>query len=251
MMERLRILEDARQLKQLAQAFLYPERPVVSDGCASGRNYFDRPSGFVDEDFEEERARILEDARALKQSAMDYLHPELSVVTTDATASGRNYFDRASAPEQETMEEVEEREQILKDLKALKEAAVQYLHPELPVVTTGAPAVATTLTAPLLLNRSRWRRLKNANRSCRKPWLSRSLRSTTPTRSFRLSPMLLPLAATTLIVPLLLSKSRWRRSKNANRSWKTSRHSRSRRPVPSSRASGRYDGFYCHWSQLL
>lgn len=110
-MERLRVLDEARKLKQLAQAFLYPERPVVAtDPTACARNYFNRASVEVpEEDEEEERARIMDDARALKKQAVEYLHPELPVVTTDETACGRSYFGRASATEQESMEEAEER----------------------------------------------------------------------------------------------------------------------------------------------
>jgi len=142
MMERLRVLEDARKLKQLAEAFLYPERPVVTtDPTACARNYFNRgsvPEVSVEE--AEEHARILEDAKALKKLAVDYAHPELPVETTDETACSRCYFDRASAPEQESVEEAEERARILEDVKALKQQAVEYLHPEMGVVTTEANA---------------------------------------------------------------------------------------------------------------
>lgn len=135
-MERLRVLDEARKLKQLAQAFLYPERPVVAtDPTACARNYFNRASVEVPEE-EEERARIMDDARALKKQAVEYLHPELPVVTTDETACGRNYFGRASATEQESMEEAEERARILEDALALKKQAVENLHPENAVVTT-------------------------------------------------------------------------------------------------------------------
>eukprot|EP01083_Nonionella_stella_P257487 881317_1 len=80
----------------------------------------------------------LADAAALKQAAVDYLHPELGVVTSDATASARCFFDRASAPEQESVEESEYRIMALADAAALKQAAVDYLHPELGVVTQKA-----------------------------------------------------------------------------------------------------------------
>jgi len=136
MMERLRVLDDARKLKQLAQAFLYPERPVVTTSeTACARNYFNRASA-PDASMEEERARILEDVAALKKLAVDYAHPEISVVTTDENACGRNYFDRASAVEQESVEESEERAKILEDVDALKKLAMEYAHPEVPVVTT-------------------------------------------------------------------------------------------------------------------
>ena len=141
--EREQILQEAMALKKLAVDYAHPELPVVTtDATASGRNYFDRASAPEQESMEEieEREQILEDLKALKKLAVEYLHPELPVVTTDSTASGRNYFDRASAPEQETMEEIEEREQILQEAMALKKFAVAYAHPELPVVTTDSTA---------------------------------------------------------------------------------------------------------------
>jgi hypothetical protein len=73
---------------------------------------------------------------------VDYLHPELGVVTSDPTACARCYFDRASAPEQETAEYAEERRMALADAAALKKLAVDYLHPELGVVTSDPTACA-------------------------------------------------------------------------------------------------------------
>ena len=101
------------------------------------RCYFDRPSAAkLSEEEADERERIMEDALALKKAATDYLHPEAPVVTTDASACGRNYFSRASAPHDEDGE----RARILEDALALKKAAAHYLHPEAPVITTDATA---------------------------------------------------------------------------------------------------------------
>eukprot|EP00538_Stauroneis_constricta_P006765 CAMPEP_0119570546 /NCGR_PEP_ID=MMETSP1352-20130426/43670_1 /TAXON_ID=265584 /ORGANISM="Stauroneis constricta, Strain CCMP1120" /LENGTH=407 /DNA_ID=CAMNT_0007620215 /DNA_START=100 /DNA_END=1321 /DNA_ORIENTATION=- len=165
--ERIRILNDAKQLKELAADYLHPERPVKTtdafacgrsyfdrpsapqqedadeaeepgtsredDGCfRMGRNYFTRPSAPQDEDAEE-RARILEDMAQLKKLAVDYLHPELPVKTTDAFACGRNYFTRPSAEEYEGEEEMDDRDEIMEDMKALKGLAIDYMHPERPV----------------------------------------------------------------------------------------------------------------------
>ncbi len=134
--ERLRILADARALKNLATAFLHPENPVVTtDGDACGRNYFSRPSAplqMEDEDADE-IAEILEDALKLKKAARAYLHPEDPVVTEDAAVFGRNYFNRASAPEVESLEEANELTCVLADAMALKKAAVDYMHPEIGV----------------------------------------------------------------------------------------------------------------------
>jgi hypothetical protein len=49
-----------------------------------------------------------------------FLHPEIPVTTTDPTATARCYFDRASAPEVESIEEAEARAQILSDEAALE-----------------------------------------------------------------------------------------------------------------------------------
>jgi hypothetical protein len=141
--ERAAILADAKALKELAVAYRHPELPVATtDGAALGRNYFTRPSApdMESQDEAEERAAILADAKALKELAVVYHHPELPVATTDGAAFGRNYFTRPSAPDMESQEETEERAAILADVKALKELAVAYLHPELPIVSTNATA---------------------------------------------------------------------------------------------------------------
>ena len=100
---------------------------------------------FLSTDFDEflaERRQILSDARALRHLAIAFLHPELPVVTSDAAARARCYFNRASAFEQESVEESEVRTQILADAAALKMHAIMYAHPELPVITSDATATA-------------------------------------------------------------------------------------------------------------
>eukprot|EP00580_Thalassiosira_gravida_P013170 CAMPEP_0201680710 /NCGR_PEP_ID=MMETSP0494-20130426/50739_1 /ASSEMBLY_ACC=CAM_ASM_000839 /TAXON_ID=420259 /ORGANISM="Thalassiosira gravida, Strain GMp14c1" /LENGTH=335 /DNA_ID=CAMNT_0048164437 /DNA_START=64 /DNA_END=1072 /DNA_ORIENTATION=- len=154
--ERRRIFADARALKTLAVAYAHPQRGVTSAGGACfGRNYFGRPSAAETEEdeFADERAEILEEAAALKKLATDYMHPEVGVITTDATVSaattslvpvistdgaafGRNYFSRPSAPEVEDVEEAEERALVLAEAAALKKSAVDYMHPEVGVTTT-------------------------------------------------------------------------------------------------------------------
>ena len=142
--ERLRILEDTRQLKQLAIAFLHPERPVEVDSTFCARCYFDRFSAPQQETFEEaeERHMALTDAAALKRLAIDYAHPEIGVETSDSLACARCYFDRDSAPKQESMEDAEERHLILEDVKHLRRAAFDYMHPEVGVVTSDPTATA-------------------------------------------------------------------------------------------------------------
>jgi len=124
---------------------MHPELPmVVSDSTATARCYFDRASAPEVESKEEAEARtqVLADAAALKKLAVDYLHPELPVVVSDPTATARCYFDRASAPEVESNEDAEARAQVLADAAALKKLAVDYLHPELPVVVSDSTATA-------------------------------------------------------------------------------------------------------------
>jgi hypothetical protein len=138
--ERELILEEMQQLKQLAVDYLHPERPVVtSDPYAMGRNYFSRPSTeqYEDEDEMDKRDRILEDMKQLNKLATDYLHPEAPIkMNASGVAMARNYFLRFSAPEQESLEESEEKERILEDVKQLKKLAVDYLHPETPMDRT-------------------------------------------------------------------------------------------------------------------
>ncbi len=80
-----------------------------------------------------ERLRILADARALKNLAVAFLHPERPVVVSDPTVFGRNYYGRPSAIEQKTDEDADEEVDILEDARALKMAAVAYLHPEIGI----------------------------------------------------------------------------------------------------------------------
>jgi len=144
--ERLRILADARALKVHAVAFLHPEKKNFNkyfllegtDPAVFGRNYFGRYSAPETEDRElaDERAHVLAEAAALKKSAVDFLHPEVGVASTDGACFGRNYFGRYSAPETEDDEFADERAEIMEEATALKKSAVDYLHPEIGVKVT-------------------------------------------------------------------------------------------------------------------
>ncbi|KAL7425485.1 hypothetical protein ACHAXH_000031, partial [Discostella pseudostelligera] len=139
--ERARILAEAAALKKLADDYMHPEIGVTStDGTCFGRNYFNRPSApeTEEDEFADERAEILAEAAALKKLAVDYLHPEVGVETTDSTVFGRNYFNRYSAAETEDMEFAAERARILADAAALKKLAVDCMHPEAGVTSTDA-----------------------------------------------------------------------------------------------------------------
>jgi hypothetical protein len=66
----------------------------------------------------------LEDVKALKESAAQYLHPEVRVSSSIAVTR-RAYFGSGGVDD--------ERAKILEDMQLLKTLAVQYLHPEQPV----------------------------------------------------------------------------------------------------------------------
>jgi len=131
------ILEDSKQLKQLAADYRNPELKVVSIGSARARCYFDRPSAIPQESVEDSqrKSEILEDVKRLRQFARDYLHPEDGVTTMDHACTARCYFDRYLATAQESAEMVKERERMLADMTALKTLAVTLFHPKKAVET--------------------------------------------------------------------------------------------------------------------
>jgi hypothetical protein len=137
--ERARVLADAAALKKLAIDYMHPEVGVIStDGACFGRNYFNRSSAPETEDVEvaDERSRVLSEAVALKTLAVDYMHPEVGVTSTDGACFGRNYFNRPSAPETEDEDLAIEEAHILAEAAALKKQAADYMHPEVGVKTT-------------------------------------------------------------------------------------------------------------------
>eukprot|EP01083_Nonionella_stella_P028128 77470_1 len=137
------VMADVMAVKKSAVDYLHPEVGVkTSDPFACGRNYFERASApDVEEDeYADERADALADAAALKKAALDYRHPEVGVSSCDANAFGRNYFNRYSAPETMDVEEAAECARVMADALAMKKSAVDYLHPEIGVVTSDPAA---------------------------------------------------------------------------------------------------------------
>jgi len=135
--ERASILADALALTKTAVDYAHPEMPVTTNGVPSN-NYFQRVNAPEDADDDEEaRAEILADCAALKQFAVDYMHPEVPVTTNGVPSN--NYFQRVNAPEDADDDE-EARAEILADCAALKQLAVDYMHPEVPVTTNGVPS---------------------------------------------------------------------------------------------------------------
>ena len=99
---------------------MHPELPVVTtDPLACRTNYFDHPyAPIVSDAVAEKSIRILEEANELKHMAVDYMHPEVPVVTTDPLACYMNVFDHPSAPETTNADqENEEAERILQEAK--------------------------------------------------------------------------------------------------------------------------------------
>jgi hypothetical protein len=131
--ERAEILAEMKLLKKHAVDYMHPEVGVqTNDGAAFGRNYFNRPSApEVDNDSSAgEIAEILAETKMLKKLAVDYMHPENGVKTSDGAVFGRNYFSRPSAPETESNEMANERAKIMAEMTSLKRLSVDFMHPE-------------------------------------------------------------------------------------------------------------------------
>jgi hypothetical protein len=120
--------EDVKALKTLARFCLHPEDEVKVDPVLMGRDYFKRSSADEAEDVHEQQ-RIFADLQALKQLAVDFAHPEVSVSVSDSTAFGRNYFSRPSA-EVPDSEDALQLDGIIEDLQAMKQHAAMFNHPE-------------------------------------------------------------------------------------------------------------------------
>jgi hypothetical protein len=148
-LERDYALEDVFALKASAVQYVHPERPVMSSPLACARSYFSRPSApeYEEDEQDLERDYVLEDVKALKESAGQFLHPELPVQVSPL-ACARSYFSRPSAPEYDDVEEDLERDYVLEDVKALKAAAVQYLHPEIPVMSSPSACARSYFSRP-------------------------------------------------------------------------------------------------------
>jgi len=102
--EQALVLAESLALKKSAMDYMHPEVRVTSAAYACfGRNYFNRSSALDTEDGDHacERAEVLAEAAALKNTATGFMHPEVGVTATDGAAFGRIFFNRYSAPEVE------------------------------------------------------------------------------------------------------------------------------------------------------
>jgi hypothetical protein len=143
------VLSEALAFKKSAVDYMRPEVGVISS--AGGRNYFNRYSAAGTSDCEDEvasvdakdarlwladeRAEVLAEAAALKKLAAGFMHPEAGVTVIDATLFGRNWFNRPSAPEVESTEQADERALVLSEALAFKKSAVDYMRPEVGVIS--------------------------------------------------------------------------------------------------------------------
>ena len=82
-------------------------------------------------EFADVRAEVLAEAIALKELAVNYMHPEIGVTRVDGAAFGRNYFNRASAPETENVE-VKPKESSSVDASTLQPLAAAVKGANLP-----------------------------------------------------------------------------------------------------------------------
>jgi hypothetical protein len=122
--ERERILQEAAELKKVADWHLHAYKKVAVDPSVFGRNFFS--SSAPEEIVEDESKRILEDVAELKKVADWYLHPEKKI-ELDPAVFGRNFF--SSTPEEDTDLD-DEHERVLEEAAELKKVADWYLHPE-------------------------------------------------------------------------------------------------------------------------
>jgi len=136
--ERAQVIDETTLLKEHATNFLCPELDLSNtDPSIYGRNYFGRVTAtdVLSKEDAGELDGIINDANVMKDS-VGYLCPEVSVENVHPFASGRNYFGNLSSFPTETEEESNERLQILAESVMLKQAAVDYLHPEIILTTT-------------------------------------------------------------------------------------------------------------------
>ena len=128
--EREEALQAVADMKETVGHFYHPERPVPN-GLQS-RCFFDRASAPERESKErgEEREEALQAVADMKETVGYFYHPERPVPNG---LQARCFFDRASAPERESRERVQEREEALQAVADMKEMVGYFYHPERPV----------------------------------------------------------------------------------------------------------------------
>ena len=151
-MEKEEALLAIKEMKEVVGWFFHPERPVTTNGVGC-RNYFNRPSsdiawlsesqsdavlGIVDVEEAEDRLEREEALLAIaemKEVVSWFVHPGRPVTTNGF--QGRCFFNRPSAPEQESKEEADLRAGALVDIGEQKEILSWFMHPERPINSSG------------------------------------------------------------------------------------------------------------------
>jgi len=144
--ERREALAAAAEMRETVSWYTNPSQPVkvspfATAHCVSTVPTFlnetdaTAPKGIVsveEEDEQEERRQILATAAEMKKIASWYLHPS-QPLETSPMASARCYFDRASAVEQETKENADDRAEALEAAKEMSKVVSWFTNPSQPV----------------------------------------------------------------------------------------------------------------------
>ncbi|GMH47861.1 hypothetical protein TrRE_jg6025 [Triparma retinervis] len=141
MQERAECLAAAAEMKETVSWYHHPSTPLKVDPVSSGRNYFGRASAPEQMSVEDadDMAECLAAATEMKERISWYHHPS-TPLKVDPVSSGRNYFGRASAPEQMEDDDADDMAECLEAAREMKEKVSWYLHPERPVTTNGNTA---------------------------------------------------------------------------------------------------------------
>ncbi|GMH85897.1 hypothetical protein TL16_g10375 [Triparma laevis f. inornata] len=133
-------------MKKIASWYLHPSEPLqihpfaTASAASTVPTFLNEtdvtaPKGIVsveEEDEQEERRQILATAAEMKKIASWYLHPS-EPLETSPMASARCYFDRASAVEQETKENADDRAEALEAAKEMSKVVSWFTNPSQPV----------------------------------------------------------------------------------------------------------------------
>ena len=79
--ERLRILQETRQLRVLAEFFLHPEKPVRTEPTTFARCYFERNNATqpLSQEESEEAAKILAEMKSMKKLSEGFAKAKVRV----------------------------------------------------------------------------------------------------------------------------------------------------------------------------
>ncbi|GMI04365.1 hypothetical protein TrLO_g9665 [Triparma laevis f. longispina] len=144
--ERREALAAAAKMRETVSWYTNPSQPLkvspfaIASAASTVPTFLNEvdstaPKGIVDvdgADEQEERRQILATAAEMKKIASWYLHPS-QPLETSPMASARCYFDRASAVEQETKENADDRAEALEAAKEMSKVVSWFTNPSQPV----------------------------------------------------------------------------------------------------------------------